>query len=167
MPASAWRMNNRAMNENERKPVHDDPSIEIEIRDGTAAAEDKTDEILLQVLKQKTGKEGRNERLIRLEVFADGSFAGGLLAKTQFEACYLDLLAVKSEYRKLGLGKQLLEELEKRCRSLGIRTIWLTTQDYQAPAFYKKNGYICQCRLDNFPFEGTSRFLFLKRLNES
>ncbi len=126
--------------------------------------ENVLDGLLLQELVEKTGRTTRNNQTISLVFEEMGVYAGGILAKIAFESCYIDLLAVKKEFRGKGIAQRLLEELEGRCRALGITTIYLNTQDYQAKGFYLKMQYALVAQVDDIPFAGTTRYYFVKRL---
>ena len=77
---------------------------------------------------------------------------------------YLSDLLVEKEYRKHGYGKQLLELLETKIRSLGIEYIWTWTADFEAPAFYHKQGYTTFTSFDNYYQSGHARIGLIKKL---
>ena len=54
---------------------------------------------------------------------------------------YVDILWVDEQYRKHGLGTQLLNEIEKIAIEEKCRLIHLDTFDFQAKDFYIKQGY--------------------------
>lgn len=122
------------------------------------------DAMLLAELTEKTGRTTRNVQTISLAFAEKGVYAGGLLAQAMFESCYIELLAVKKEFRGRGIARQLVEAMETHVRTLGLHTIHLTTQDYQAKGFYLKMGYTCIAEVTDLPFVGTTRYYFLKRL---
>ncbi len=122
------------------------------------------DALLLAELTEKTGRTTRNAQTISLAFEEKNVYAGGLLAQTLFESCYIELLAVRKEFRGRGIARQLMEALETQARALGLHTIHLTTQDYQARGFYRKLGYTCIAEAADLPFAGTIRYYFLKRL---
>lgn len=72
--------------------------------------------------------------------------AGELLAgldatMTAFNILYVSTVFVKEGYRRMGLGKELMKELEDRAKKLGANTIRLDTFDWQGYDFYKAIGY--------------------------
>lgn len=77
---------------------------------------------------------------------------------------YLTDLFVEEPFRGRGLGGELLKRLEERVASLGIGNIWTWTAGYEAPGFYKKQGYEVFCEMDNWYSTGQSRFGFRKSL---
>ena len=58
-----------------------------------------------------------------------------------FPKVYVDDIWVDPLHRKHGVGKKLLDELEKRFTNKGYNNINLVTSDFQAPNFYKKCGF--------------------------
>ncbi len=66
------------------------------------------------------------------------------------EEAHLDLLAVRPKYRRAGVGRRLMEWLEKSAVVAGISVIYLEVRENnkQAQAFYRKLGY---CRVTRLP----------------
>lgn len=77
---------------------------------------------------------------------------------------YITDLFIKKSFRGRGLGAKLLRKLEKKAGSLGIGNIWTWTAGYEAPGFYKKQGYEIFCEMDNWYSTGHSRIGFKKAL---
>lgn len=77
---------------------------------------------------------------------------------------YLSDLLVEKEYRKRGYGKKLLELLEDKIKSLGIKHIWTWTAEYEAETFYLKNGYEVFVKFDNFYPSGHARVGLIKKI---
>jgi len=77
---------------------------------------------------------------------------------------YLTDLFVEEAYRKSGLGAQLLKRLEERIISLGIKYMYTWTAGYEAPGFYKKQGYEVFTELQNWYKSGHSRVGLHKKL---
>ena len=70
--------------------------------------------------------------------------ASGLVARTATgygDWIYLAELFVEKEYRGRGLGAALLSRLEARAASAGIGNVFTWTAGYEAPEFYRKQGY--------------------------
>lgn len=51
----------------------------------------------------------------------------------------LDYIAVGSNYRKIGLGKQAIDMVVKKAKELNAKAIFITAKE---PAFFKKVGFI-------------------------
>ncbi|WP_294364077.1 GNAT family N-acetyltransferase [uncultured Clostridium sp.] len=124
------------------------------------------DNILLEELKVKTGRDSREEKIISLASIIDGNYAGGILGEITFETCYIKYLGTKNEYRGRGIGSELIYSLEEELIKLGVKKVYLTTQDYQAKNFYLKMKYEIISEIKNVPFGGTTRYIFIKNLSE-
>lgn len=68
---------------------------------------------------------------------------------------HLDQLLVTKEHQGLGIGSQLLEEFERRCRAAGCHRLTLETAEYQAPEFYRKRGFEIACTMRDNKFHRT------------
>ena len=78
--------------------------------------------------------------------------------------CQLTDLFIEKEYRRQGLGSKMLKKLEEKLISLGIHKIWTWTAGYEAPDFYKKQGYEAFCELEKYYLTGNSRIGMRKNL---
>lgn len=65
---------------------------------------------------------------------------------------HLDQLLVAKAQQLQGIGSQLIEEFERRCRAEGCHKLTLETAEYQARGFYEKHGFtvLCNMRDDKF-----------------
>lgn len=90
----------------------------------------------------------------------------GMTGRRYGNTLHLSLLAVSEEYRKNGLGKMLINKLEEIAVAEHIKHLTVSTQDYQALDFYKKNGFNVFGKLKNAPFEGTTKYYLEKVLRE-
>jgi len=77
---------------------------------------------------------------------------------------YLTDLFIEKPYRCQGLGTELLRKLEEKVLSLGIGNIWTWTAGYEAPDFYKKQGYNIFFEMDDWYSSGHSRVGMRKTL---
>ncbi|MGH4123443.1 MAG: GNAT family N-acetyltransferase [Clostridium sp.] len=64
---------------------------------------------------------------------------------------YIDVLWVREEFRGVGYGSVLLNEVEKIAKEKGCKLIHLVTFDFQAKDFYLKHGYEIFGVLDDCP----------------
>jgi GNAT superfamily N-acetyltransferase len=71
----------------------------------------------------------------------DGEVIGGVWGHLLWEWLYIQTLWVKESRRGEGLGRQLLNAIEGAALAKGFTRSHLETTDFQALAFYQKNGY--------------------------
>ncbi len=93
----------------------------------------------------------------------DQSIVGGVIAETHWNWLFVNLMWIKEELRGHGYGEQLLAMAEAEARQRGATEAYLDTFSFQAPEFYKKNGYQVFGVLENFP-PGHQRYYFTKHL---
>ncbi|MET8376561.1 GNAT family N-acetyltransferase [Streptomyces microflavus] len=102
-----------------------------------------------------------------LEVWAldeHGAVAGGLTGRTWAYWLHVELLWVDARHRSAGLGSRLLAEAERVARTERACTrSRLETWDFQAPDFYRKQGYEEIGRVEDYP-PGVTEFILTKRL---
>ena len=93
----------------------------------------------------------------------DGNPIGGILGGTYWGWMYVDILWVREDHRKKGIGSRLLAEAEKEAVRRGCHHVHLDTMSWQAPDFYKKHGYEVIGVLPDIP-EGNQKYLMMKKL---
>lgn len=73
----------------------------------------------------------------------DGRLVGFAIMQYFAEHAHLNLLAVETAYRRLGIGQQLLVWLEETCRAGGIFSVRLEVRagNSSAQTFYRRLGY--------------------------
>jgi GNAT superfamily N-acetyltransferase len=76
----------------------------------------------------------------------------------------IEVLFVTEEYRKKGIGSELLRFVEKKAKEKGSKLAFLDTFDFQAKVFYLKSGYEIFGVLKDFPTKGTNRYYMKKEL---
>lgn len=83
---------------------------------------------------------------------SNGSVAGFAIMRFGREEAHLDLLAVKPKYQRAGIGRRLMEWLEKSALVAGISVIYLEVRENKegARAFYEKLGYRRVTRLRGY-----------------
>ena len=70
---------------------------------------------------------------------------------------YLAELFVEEGYRGHGLGAELLRCTEESAAALGVGNTWTWTAGYEAPEFYKKQGYSVYAEMDSSYSSGHAR----------
>ncbi|GAA4198472.1 GNAT family N-acetyltransferase [Pedobacter jeongneungensis] len=89
---------------------------------------------------------------------------GGILAGIGYwNGLEINILWVKDEYRKKGIGTHILKYVEDIAKEKGATVAMLDTFDFQAEEFYLKNGYKPIGEIKDFP-NGHRRIYFSKRL---
>ena len=109
----------------------------------------------------------RDGRSLDIEVrAADGGLVAGLTGWTWGGCGYVDVLWVREESRRGGLGSRLLEEAEQEARAGECTQMALSTHSFQAPDFYRDRGYVVCGETDGYPV-GHSHFHLVKSLGTS
>lgn len=101
---------------------------------------------------------------VQIGIEINGMLVGGLNAYTSaYHILYVDTVFVEKEYRRRGLGRILMQEMEQRAKKLGINLIRLDTFDWQGYEFYISLGYEVvghyYNEIDNF-----HEYFFVKRI---
>lgn len=76
---------------------------------------------------------------------------GGIMCNTYLMCMDIDVLWVDESYRGKGLGFKLLSEAERIAKEAGCIYAFTNTYSFQAPSFYKRQGYELYGVLDDFP----------------
>ncbi len=92
------------------------------------------------------------------------TLVAGLDARmTAFRILYVSTVYVHEKYRRMGYGRQLMEEMEKRAKALGANTIRLDTFSWQGKEFYLAMGYEQVGYYSNLE-DGYEEYFFMKRI---
>lgn len=94
----------------------------------------------------------------------DENISGILTGYTAFSEIYIDDLLVLPHYRRQGIGRKLLNELEEYFKNKNFTNINLVTNEFQAPEFYKKCGYCLEFVRKNPKFPKFTKYFFIKWL---
>lgn len=79
-----------------------------------------------------------------------GQLVGGLRGFVFLHWLNVDLLFVDEAVRHRGVGRRLLAMAEQKARELGARNATLNTFEWQARAFYLRQGYEEFGRIDDY-----------------
>jgi GNAT superfamily N-acetyltransferase len=93
----------------------------------------------------------------------DDQVVGGLIGATFYGWLLIELLWVREDLRGQGHGRRLLAQAEQEARRRGAKGAFLDTFSFQAPEFYRRNGYEVFGELHDFP-GGYTRFYLKKKL---
>lgn len=103
-------------------------------------------------------------QLKMIKVEQDGQVIGVLTFVVLYGNIYIDDLFIKPEYRRRGIGKQLLNKVEEYGRDAGVKLISLNTFRFQAPVFYEKCGYQLEYLRKDMENDKLDRYYFCKYL---
>lgn len=106
----------------------------------------------------------RMEGSIQIGIEENGRIIAGLdSCITTFKILYVSTVFVDEEYRGMGYGRRLMEEMESRARAMGVNTIRLDTFSWQGKEFYEALGYRVVGSYENAA-DGYAEYFFLKRI---
>ncbi|MBN1666818.1 MAG: GNAT family N-acetyltransferase [Anaerolineales bacterium] len=117
----------------------------------------------LNEYNRQQGGDDNAQRICFAVQAPDQEIVGGVIAALYWDWLYIDLMWLKEEHRKCGYGSRLLAMAEEEARRRGARHAFLDTFSFQAPDFYKKQGYQVFGELPNFP-PGQQRYFMTKEL---
>jgi ribosomal protein S18 acetylase RimI-like enzyme len=116
------------------------------------------------VLSALRGTPGEREAPLHVWALDDsGDLAGGLVGHTWTTWLHVTYLWVDAAHRGAGLGSRLLAEAEHIATDRGCTASRLETWDFQAPEFYRKQGYEVVCVIPDYP-PGITEYMLTKRL---
>lgn len=99
---------------------------------------------------------------------AEGNFVGCACGSTNGfsdrQWFYLEELFLEKDYRGQGLGAEILKRLEAKAAARRVKSIYTWTAGYEAPEFYKRQGYEVFCETKNWYLSGHSRVGLRKAL---
>jgi GNAT superfamily N-acetyltransferase len=104
---------------------------------------------------------------VPLHIFAldaHETVVGGLLGSTRFLWLSVDIVAIREDIRRTGVGRELMRRAEAEATARGCTRSFVETMDYQAPEFYEKLGYRIAGRLENWDSHGHGKFFLVKVL---
>jgi len=82
------------------------------------------------------------EAKVHLGILIDGKLVAGVIGDmSEFWIMHIATLWVDEEYRRRGMARYLMRELEKRAREQGAKIIRLDAFDAPSAAFYHSIGY--------------------------
>ncbi|MFC6019188.1 GNAT family N-acetyltransferase [Plantactinospora solaniradicis] len=94
-----------------------------------------------------------------------GDLVGGLTGWTWGGCGGISLLWIREDRRRQGWGGRLLRAAEDEARRRGCDRMIVSSFEFQAPAFYRRHGYVETGRSEGFP-GGYADLHFLKRLDD-
>ena len=95
----------------------------------------------------------------------EDQIVGGITGTIFWHRLYIDFLWMEESLRGNGYGGNLLMEIESFAREQNCRLIQLDTFSFQAPDFYRKNGYEVVGVVGEFPTKEHKQYYLVKRLD--
>lgn len=93
-----------------------------------------------------------------------GEVQGGLTGRTSRGMLFVEMFFLPESMRGTGMGSQLLRMAEEEAIRRGCRHGLLHTNTFQAPEFYKKNGWVEMGAIPSDP-PGNHRIFFTKQFD--
>ena len=87
-----------------------------------------------------------------------GELMAGLVAETFGNWLEIEYLFVKEDLRGQGIGSKLLQQAESVAKKRNCRYVFVNTYQFQAPAFYQKQGYKEVFTLKDYPYDGQRHY---------
>lgn len=100
--------------------------------------------LLRSLVRENTargGPSGHRNIAIVVRDPATGEVSSGVWGGILYGWLFIEVLYVAESGRRQGLGSRLLTAVENAAREQGCLGVWLSSYAFQAPGFYKKNGY--------------------------
>jgi GNAT superfamily N-acetyltransferase len=94
---------------------------------------------------------------------ATGEIVGGLYGSTSMGLLRVDRFFLPETLRKQGLGSRILKAVEEEGARRGCTRAVLSTLSFQAPGFYRRQGWVELGRIECDP-PGHTRFMMTKSL---
>ena len=88
----------------------------------------------------------------------NGQLLAGLVAETFGNWLEIEYLFVKEDLRGKGIGSQLLQRAESEAKKRNCHFAFVNTYQFQAPAFYQKQGYKEVFTLKDYPYTGQRHY---------
>ena len=116
----------------------------------------------------KVRRHVRDKETMVLIASNEGSIAGFAIMRFGDDQAHLFLLAVQPEYRRSGLGRSMMQWLEKSCRTAGIQTVRLEVRvsNKAALRFYRKLGYRVIARVAGYYDRREAAAVMARNVNE-
>jgi GNAT superfamily N-acetyltransferase len=129
-----------------------DPDATAVIADGLAGYND-----------EKAGLRDHRPLAVLVSDPESGEVVGGLYGRSYLGIMFIERFFLPETRRGNGLGSRVLAMAEEEGRRRGCALIALFTLHFQAPGFYRKQGYEFAARLEAPP-PGATRILMTKKL---
>jgi N-acetylglutamate synthase-like GNAT family acetyltransferase len=140
-------------------------SMRIEVAHNLSANEvAAVEQRLYEFNREEIGaRDGRNLGLIIRD--ETGDVVGAALGYTWAGIAELRQLWVAEGCRGRGMGCALLDSFVDEAVRRGVKRIWLTSYDFQAPLFYERAGFVHVADIKDWPI-GHTNSIFCRAVND-
>lgn len=134
------------------------------IEDRDAAEARAVGENLSRHRTQALGGPPASQPIVLVHRAPDGTLLAGLVAEVALDWLFVEKFWVDESLRGQGIGGAMLEQAEAEAKARGAIGAHLYTSSFQAPAFYRRQGYTALGTLGERP-AGHTRYWFGKRFD--
>lgn len=124
------------------------------------------EQVLFEGIADEAALKKNMDRITPFAIFIkdpQGVVVGGVNGFSCYGCLYVDMLWLKAELRKKGLGKNLMLEAEKIGRKRRCTFSTVDTMDWEALPFYERLGYSVEFIREGFEKE-SKMYMLRKRL---
>jgi GNAT superfamily N-acetyltransferase len=133
------------------------------VGDGDSELAERLGKELTDFNMQATGVDDQRGLSVQVRD-ADGDLVAGLTGWTWGTCAGIELVWVRADQRRSGLGGQLLAAAEAEARSRGCAQVLVSSFTFQAPEFYARKGYVEFARSEGIPTAGSADVHMVKVL---
>ncbi|WP_166301636.1 GNAT family N-acetyltransferase [Bradyrhizobium sp. 2S1] len=116
---------------------------------------------LLRYNHEKMGKQKYKRFAISLR--QGDKIVGGIVGEVWTAVLFIQLFWMEQKFRNKGFGAKLIKAIEDEARRFGATRSYLDTMSFQAPGFYRANGYKEFGSIEGYP-GGVTRHWLTKSL---
>ena len=120
--------------------------------------------ILNEDRAEKVGVSSRNIKQLAFALIDQDVMVGGITGTLESQGFHIQGLGIDKQLRGKNFGTELMKKIEEAAIKEGAKQLTVSTQDYQAVGFYEKMGYSVFAKLEDWPFEGTTKYYMHKRV---
>ena len=140
-----------------------DAAHRLVLGDGDSALDSRLSKELDTYNFAAVGESNLKEFTVKVEE-SSGELVAGLSGWTWGTCAGIGMVWVREDSRKEGWGGRMLEAAEELARERGCRQLLVSSFTFQAPDFYRRNGYTEFARSEGLPVEGAADVHFVKAL---
>lgn len=96
--------------------------------------------------------------------YDEGELRAGLSGWTWGTSAGIEMVWVRADARRVGVGSRLLAAAEHVARGRGCERLVVSSFTFQAPAFYARHGFVETGRTEGLPVQGHADVHFVKLL---